>query len=879
VAEQPKSHSADGVSPVPGRDDAETVGASEPSIEAIHLSETALVRALAGTRRIGEINGHSVPLWLMVEPVEQALDFLEAHGKTCRHPLQCSRVPGPLRPLLKMRRPARAQHRDKVHMALWGYERSPMVEAVRSRVTARHGQLAEDLKSGAFFDPSAFAKALDGLDTSGAQVLAAVLWAQGLDDARGVELFGLLPALVPSSPDKPVLPTPADTPRPPSEPTEKRRQRDKRLALESQVTKLAEELSQAHADRKTRAAQLTSTKRELDTAATDLGAAETRVRELESEIDTANDRVRSSETQLREVERQLKQASGANSAYRSDLDRARSDLDAAEKERRIVTGRLASAQAQLQQLDARLAALPRDTDAIADWLEREETRLRELEFTVEGGTRERVADEKRLRRKLELAFLDAYPVYRQGRPPPADATRSLTFRALGGGNEVGRSAYLISIGIHDVLIDCGVAVGARDRDDQVPDLSSLKRLDALLLTHAHTDHIGWTPALVAQLDYFPIYCTQPTVELLPVMLRDSRTHYMRALAQQQLERQYNPDAPAPAEAYDGEDVVEVESRLLEARFGDATGVGDTDLVATFFPAGHILGAASILLEGGGRRVVLSGDISSNDQHTVGAFAVPDGLTDIDLLVLESTYGDRPRPPAKDAEEELVNFVAQTVPQGIALLPCFALGRAQEVLAILTSARRAERLPSNLRIFVDGMINKINPSYVEQGKLEAGEFIEIGGQLDRELLIDSVSREVTPTVVVTTSGMLNGGPVIEWARRLLPDPRHRMALLGYQDEGAPGGLLKKLAAGRPPYTVKLYGDAAEVFEVKVAAPVASIGLSAHADQDGLVRYAAAVRPRRIVLVHGDDDARAALCERLIREGVCPDVELAQVVSAT
>jgi Cft2 family RNA processing exonuclease len=752
-----------------------------------------------------------------------------------------------------------------------------MVEMVRSRVTARHEQLAEDLKSGAFFDPSAFAKALDGLDTSGAQDLAAILWAQGLDNARGVELFGLLPALVPASPDRPVLPTPADRPPPPGEPTEKRRQRDKRLALESQVTKLAGELSQAQADRKTRAEQLASATRELDTAATGLGAAQTHVMELESEIDTANNRVRSSETQLREVERQLKQASGANSAYRSDLDRARADLGAAEKERRIVTGRLASAQARLQQLDARLAALPRDTDAIADWLEREELRLHELEFTVEGGTRERVADEKRLRRKLELAFLEAYPDYRQGRPPPADSTRSLTFRALGGGNEVGRSAYLISVGMHDVLIDCGVAVGARDRDDQVPDLSSLTRLDALLLTHAHTDHIAWAPALVAQLDYFPIYCTPPTVELLPVMLRDSRTHYMRDLAQQQLKRQYNPDAVAPTEAYDGEDVVEVESRLLEARFGDATGVGDTDLIATFFPAGHILGAASILLEGGGRRVVLSGDISSDHQRTVGPFSVPDGATDVDLLVLESTYGDRPRPPVNEAEEQLVSFVAQTVPQGIALLPCFALGRAQEVLAILTSARRAGQLPSNLRIFVDGMINKINPSYIEQAKLEAGDYIEIGGRLDREVVIESASREMTPTVVVTTSGMLNGGPIIEWARRLLPDPRHRMALLGYQDEGAPGGLLKKLAAGRPPYSVKLYGDAAEAFDVKVAAPVASIGLSAHADQDGLLRYAATVRPRRIVLVHGDDDARAALRERLIREGVCPDVELAQVVS--
>jgi Cft2 family RNA processing exonuclease/predicted nucleic acid-binding Zn-ribbon protein len=762
-------------------------------------------------------------------------------------------------------------------MALWGYERSPMVEWVRSEVIARHEQLADDLKGGAFFDASALERSLDDLDASRARTLAAVLWAQGLDEARGAELFGLLPALVPASPDKPVVPIPADTPAPRGEPTEKRRQRDKRLALERDIGRLKGELSQAQADRKSRAEQLASTRRELETASADLGAARGRVGELEGEVATATTRARSAETQLREVERQLKQASSANTAYRSDLDRVRSDLNEAEKERRMVTGRLADVQAQLQQRDARLAALPRDTDAIADWLDREETRLRELEFTVEGGTRERVASEKRLRRKLELAFLEAYPGYKQSRPPPPDSTRSLTFRALGGGDEVGRSAYLISIGMHDVLIDCGIAVGARDRDDQVPDLSSLKRLDALLLTHAHTDHIGWAAALVAQLDYFPIYCTQPTAELLPVMLRDSRLHYMRALAQLQLERQYNPGAAHPVEAYDGEDVVDVESRLLEARVGDVSGVGDTDLLATFFPAGHILGAASVLLEGGGRRVVISGDISADHQHTVGPFTVPEGLADVDLLVLESTYGDRSRPPAKEAEEQLVSFVAQTVKQGIALLPCFALGRAQEVLAILTSARRTGRLPGALRILVDGMINKINPSYIEQAKLDAGDFVEIGGQLDRELAIQSATHERAPTVIVTTSGMLNGGPVIEWARRLLPDPRHRMALLGYQDEGAPGGLLKKLAAGLPPYSVRLYGEAAEAFDVTVAAPVTSIGLSAHADQDGLIRYAAAVRPRRIVLVHGDDQARSALRERLVREGICPNVELAQVVS--
>ena len=137
----------------------------------------------------------------------------------------------------------------------------------------------------------------------------------------------------------------------------------------------------------------------------------------------------------------------------------------------------------------------------------------------EGGARERVNEKKRLRRKLEPAFLDAYPEFKQERPSPVGVQRPLRFQALGGGNEVGRSAYLIGIGSIDVLVDCGIAVGARDRESEVPDLSALDRLDALLVTHAHTDHVGWIPALVAAIDYFPIYCTAPTTAMLPVMLR------------------------------------------------------------------------------------------------------------------------------------------------------------------------------------------------------------------------------------------------------------------------------------------------------------------------------------------------------------------------
>lgn len=848
-------------------------GPGEPSEEHQPLPSDVLVEALTRKRRIAALDGSSVPGWLMAEPVEVALAWLESHGKHCRHPMQCADTPGPLRPLLKMRRAASNERRHQVHSALWRYPSSRLVEAVRAEVAEAHIDLVGDIEIGALFEADALRSALDGLENARAQTLAAVLWATGLTDPRASELFRVLPSLVPAVGEMGERTAANEAAIGVTEPREKGRHREKRLALEHEVAELKKGLAAARDDRRTRAKQLARAERGSEAANEELEKLRRRIEESEQALADALDRTREAEAMLREAERLRRESSAASTAYRIDLERAQAELSDTQKERAAMVRRLSETQRRIQELEAQLRAIPREKEAIADWLEREENRLRDREYTVEGGARARVKEEMRLRRKLEIAFLDAYPEFRQERPAGIGSTRSLTFRALGGGNEVGRSAYLLSIGAHDVLLDCGIAVGARREEDQVPDLSGLARLDGLLVTHAHTDHVGWIPALVASRDYFPIYCTKPTAEFLPVMLHDSRGHYERFLAEERLKKKYDPTATDVVEAYTRDDIVETETRLLEARVGEPQGVGATDLTATFFPAGHILGAASVLLEGGGRQVVVSGDISGTAQRTVGAFNVPQELTDIDVLVLEATYGDRARPPANLAEDQLVEFVADSVRRGIALLPCFALGRAQEVLAILNSARRSNRLPADLKILVDGMINKINPVYIEYGKLDASDFVEVRGQVDRDLALHAaVGPDATPTAVVTTSGMLTGGPVVEWARRLLPDGRHRMALLGYQDEGAPGGLVRKLARERPPYTITLRDEEGETFEVRVAAPVENIGLSAHADQDELVDYAAAVRPKQIILVHGDQDARAALRERLIRERVCAHVEL-------
>ncbi len=190
----------------------------------------------------------------------------------------------------------------------------------------------------------------------------------------------------------------------------------------------------------------------------------------------------------------------------------------------------------------------------------------------------------------------------------------------------------------------------------VPDLEDVGRLDALVLTHAHTDHIGWVPALVhSQEPTLPIYCSEDTAVIAPIMLDDARGHYERIDCVRQQRARYNPYADLAEEQYTRDDVFDTTTRLRAVRYDEPLELPGTALTLTLWPAGHILGAASVLLEGGGRRVFLSGDISSEDQATVMAANPPREMDEVDLLVLESTYGGQTREPAAAQRRQLVDF--------------------------------------------------------------------------------------------------------------------------------------------------------------------------------------------------------------------------------
>ena len=278
------------------------------------------------------------------------------------------------------------------------------------------------------------------------------------------------------------------------------------------------------------------------------------------------------------------------------------------------------------------------------------------------------------------------------------------------------------------------------------------------------------------------------------MLEDCYRHYVRKSTLRRQRARYIRNVTVPPDAYDREDVHRVSELAISCDFEETITIGDAQVI--FYPAGHILGAASILIrDDSGRQLLFSGDFSSFPQATVQAADWPNDLGQIDLLVLESTYGNRNHSSLNAARKDLVSFVLRTLNNdGSAILASFGLGRAQELLSLMAASIDDGVFPDDVPIYIDGMIRQINPIYAKFASLRtASTFCEISGQADRQDVARAALRQ--PSIIVTTSGMLTGGPVVEYARHLLPDPRNRIVLTGYQDEGAPSNALLGLTGSR------------------------------------------------------------------------------------
>jgi Cft2 family RNA processing exonuclease len=594
-------------------------------------------------------------------------------------------------------------------------------------------------------------------------------------------------------------------------------------------------------------------------------------------------RASNAEKQLARTRKKLERDRGRLTLAEYQRDEARRERDAALNDRDEALTITESVRAELAAARAREAVLAGDVQAAARLLATAlaprqltavESDLREQDRT-DGGTDSRTlglagpdmpvlaasgpvltavtaAD---MSSSTFLAVLDAImnPPAEEPESVPVVFTRDrdMSLTPLGGGTEIGGSCMLVEVGDVRILIDVGSRSRPASNDLGPPDIAvaTAGHIDAIVLTHAHNDHSGYAPVLTSRYPDLPIYCTADTAALLPTMWNDAvkvfeRTRHVRAAYG-------DPEAKPP---YTQLEATEAQCRIRELGYGRVVDVAD-GVTIELFPAGHILGAAGVVVTAGSSRVVVTGDVSDMAQASVPGLIVPDSARHADLLVIESTYcrpGGRPR---SQEVERFVSTVVETVKTGRVLVPAFALGRAQEVVLTLR-----DHLP-DVPILIDGMAKEISRIYQSQ-TVHTDRPLRIYGDNVKEVKPGSRREQniaLRRGVIVTTSGMLSAGPAVQWARWILPDPSSALLVSGYQDEESPGRALLDLAKGDG-LTFNLDGQ-----DIEVKANVAEFRLSAHASRDGLTSIVGDVAPIRTMLVHGVASAQREFTDHLHRKG--------------
>src|SRR5574341_115694 len=454
----------------------------------------------------------------------------------------------------------------------------------------------------------------------------------------------------------------------------------------------------------------------------------------------------------------------------------------------------------------------------------------------------------------------------------------------GAAQTVTGSQHLLTVNGSKILLDCGLYQGARKeaafRNSHF--LFEPATLNALVLSHAHIDHSGNIPNLVKKGFHGPIRATHATVDLCDYMLRDSG-RIQESDAEFLNKRAARKGEPANIEPL----YTEADAQAALQFFGDESynkpfEVAE-DVTATFYDAGHILGSASVVLDinekGRQFRLAFSGDIGRYD---LPILRDPTILSDVDYVIMESTYGTKNHRPPEEALAEFGTLVKETIArQGKIIIPSFAVGRAQEMVYALGKMVRAGEIPP-LPVYVDSpLADKASTVFWAHAGLfddEARAFFmqhpddEAFGfrSLKYTKSVDeskAINDQKGPLIIISASGMCESGRILHHLRNNIEDPKNTILIVSWQ---APNTLGRRLADREK--EVRIFGDT-----FKVKAQVATInGLSGHAGRDLLIEWAAALKPRvkKIFLVHGEPESSNALAEALRAQGL-PEVYVPQL----
>jgi metallo-beta-lactamase family protein len=442
---------------------------------------------------------------------------------------------------------------------------------------------------------------------------------------------------------------------------------------------------------------------------------------------------------------------------------------------------------------------------------------------------------------------------------------SATLTFLGAAGTVTGSQHLLDDGSRRVLLDCGLFQGLKElrQRNWAPPRVVPATLHAVLLSHAHIDHSGYLPRLVREGYGGPVFCTRGTADLLGVMLPDA-AHLQEEEADFNNRHRTSKHDPA-LPLFTGEDVERVLTQVRAVSF-DESFAPAPGIEARFTHSGHILGAGLIECRIGGRVVVFSGDLG---RYGVPIMRDPDPVSLADVLLVESTYGDRLHSPGDHADKLAEAAGRAADRRGWLLIPAFAVGRSQEILYDLRRLEEARRIPS-LPVYLDSpmaiqatAIYALHPEEHDRELREA----ETGGQRPFAPRRIAICRSVEdskrlndaggPGIIIAGSGMATGGRILHHLRRLLPDERTTVLFVGYQAAGTRGRLLRD---GAP--TIKMFGDVVPVR----ARIMASDAYSAHADRAEILRWLRGFRrpPAMTYIVHGEPPAAAALRDAIMSD---------------
>jgi len=414
---------------------------------------------------------------------------------------------------------------------------------------------------------------------------------------------------------------------------------------------------------------------------------------------------------------------------------------------------------------------------------------------------------------------------------------------------IGANSMLVQLGHFNLVVDSGLNPKETGRH-AAPDFSKLQGVDVdlILITHCHLDHIGSLPMLLRACPDTPAIMTQPSRMLIERMLHNSANVMLR-------EREEKGVLEYPLFTHD--EIDRVAPRLYPHAFNHAKKFrGDQDEIEFIFhPAGHIVGAAGVEIHHKNRRIFFTGDVLFGVQRTLAGAMFPE--KHFDTLVLETTRGATERPEGRERSREMVRLIetinAALARGGSVLVPVFALGRMQEVLAVLHDARKFNRL-ADMPIYASGLGMDLC-NYFDDIAKKTGQ-VHFTRTILKELHVRKTPRDLKPgkepppgLYIVSSGMMVENTPSYAIAASLAGSARNAICFVGYCDPDTPGGHLLAAEHGKD------FLFAAANYKTKLRAQVEKFELSGHADRDELLDYAVQCNPRSIILTHGDPPARA------------------------